>query len=137
MGAAQSSARPAAAEVPTATAPSVAATINEQHATADEPRESNSRKKKNDKASQLTGFHLVQYKCRRKKKAYDACYNKWYGSTITVGRLDDDARENCDDLFEAYQHCILLGMKKDRDRRGLGKANEDSAIGTFEAEVDE
>lgn len=92
--------------------------------------------KTNDKSSQLSGFDLVQYNCRKKKRRYDQCYKKWYGSTFTVGQLDKDAREDCDDLFEAYQHCILMGMKKDRDRRGVGKANEDSAIGTFEAELE-
>ena len=92
--------------------------------------------KTNDKSSQLTGFDLIQYQCRKKKRKYDKCYKKWYGSTFTVGQLDKDAREDCDDLFEAYQNCILMSMKKDRDRRGVGKANEDSAIGTFEAELE-
>ena len=29
-----------------------------------------------------------------------------------------------------------MSMKKDRDRRGVGKANKDSAIGTFEEELE-
>ena len=92
--------------------------------------------KTNDNSSQLTGFDLIQYQCRKKKRKYDRCYKKWYGSTFTVGQLDKDAREDCDDLFEAYQNCILMSMKKDRDRRGVGKANKDSAIGTFEEELE-
>ena len=92
--------------------------------------------KTNDKSSQLTGFDLIQYQCRKKKRKYDRCYTSWYGSTFTVAQLDKDAREGCDDLFEAYQNCILMSMKKDRDRRGVGKANEDSAIGTFEADLE-
>ena len=92
--------------------------------------------KTNDKSSQLTGFDLIQYQCRKKKRKYDRCYKSWYGSTFTVGQLDRDAREDCDDLFEAYQNCMLMSMKKDRDRRGVGKANEDSAIGTFEADLE-
>ena len=92
--------------------------------------------KTNDKSSQLTGFDLIQYQCRKKKRKYDRCYRSWYGSTFTLGQLDKDAREGCDDLFEAYQNCILISMKNDRDRRGVGKANEDSAIGTFEADLE-
>lgn len=117
----------------------VPSTLSSPHNIRNEQRDAKKKKKKkqnDDKASQLTGFDLVQYRCRRKKKKYDVCYRKWYGSTFTVGQLDKDARENCDDLFEAYQNCILMGMKEDRDRRGLGKASEESYIGTFEAELD-
>lgn len=121
-----------------ATKPSkAAAAIADSNNTNDKSRNEERRKQRaNDKSSQLTGFDLVQYNCRKKKRRYDQCYKKWYGSTFTVGQLDKDAREDCDDLFEAYQNCILMGMKQDRDRRGVGKANEDSAIGTFEAELE-
>ena len=118
-----------------ASAPSPSkADANKNDASRNEERRK--QKAANDKSSQLTGFDLVQYNCRKKKRRYDQCYKKWYGSTFTLGQLDKDAREDCDDLFEAYQHCILMGMKKDRDQRGVGKANEDSAIGTFEAELE-
>ena len=120
-----------------ASAPSPSkADANKNDASRNEERRKQKGKAANDKSSQLTGFDLVQYNCRKKKRRYDQCYKKWYGSTFTVGQLDKDAREDCDDLFEAYQHCILMGMKKDRDQRGVGKANEDSAIGTFEAELE-
>jgi hypothetical protein len=121
---------------PVTTSSLVQASNANSNSTNDESRNEERRPKTNDKSSQLTGFDLVQYQCRKKKRRYDQCYKKWYGSTFTVGQLDKDAREDCDDLFEAYQNCILMGMKKDRDRRGVGKANEDSAIGTFEAELE-
>mmetsp|Transcript_17428 Transcript_17428/g.49888 ORF Transcript_17428/g.49888 Transcript_17428/m.49888 type:complete len:149 (-) Transcript_17428:75-521(-) len=109
---------------------------NDDGSRNEERRRREGSKTNNDKSSQLTGFDLIQYQCRKKKRRYDQCYKKWYGSTFTAGQLDKDARDDCDDLFEAYQQCILIGMKKDRDRRGVGKANEDSAIGTFEAELE-
>mmetsp|Transcript_17870 Transcript_17870/g.24772 ORF Transcript_17870/g.24772 Transcript_17870/m.24772 type:complete len:131 (+) Transcript_17870:229-621(+) len=91
------------------------------------------KKKKNKKEQELTGFALVQYKCRRKRRAYDKCYATWYGGNFVTGQNVNNREESCDDLFDEWRECILLGMKKDRDSRGLPPPDKDSMLG----EVDE
>mmetsp|Transcript_16541 Transcript_16541/g.47621 ORF Transcript_16541/g.47621 Transcript_16541/m.47621 type:complete len:143 (-) Transcript_16541:1524-1952(-) len=79
------------------------------------------------------GFERVQRKCRKKKRAYDKCYAEWYGGAFVSAKLENE-REDCDDLFEGYKHCILMGMKQDRDRRGVGASKPGSALAEFEKE---
>mmetsp|Transcript_4935 Transcript_4935/g.7485 ORF Transcript_4935/g.7485 Transcript_4935/m.7485 type:complete len:141 (-) Transcript_4935:237-659(-) len=90
-------------------------------------------KKKNKKEQELTGFALVQYKCRRKRRAYDKCYATWYGGNFVTGQNVNNREESCDDLFDEWRECILVGMKKDRENRGLPPPDKDSMLG----EVDE
>lgn len=97
-------------------------------------------------SSNLSGFPLVQHKCRKKKRLYDRCFNQFYRSAFlgvaspSPQRVDTAAttaitadtsqssksppsfssKEDCDDLFEAYRKCIFLNMQKEREKQGLG-----------------
>lgn len=84
----------------------------------------------------MSGFERVQRKCRKKKREYDACYSEWYGGAFVSGKLEE-TRENCDDLFDAYKRCILMGMQKDREHRGVGAPKPDSALAMFAEEESE
>jgi hypothetical protein len=64
----------------------------------------------------LTGFAAVQHKCRRKKKEYDTCYGELYGGFVSAKETDTSG---CEELFDDWRECVLRGMKKDRDRRGV------------------
>ena len=85
--------------------------------------------------SPLTGFPLVQHKCRKHKRKYDKCYNQWYktsflavgpaGMNKTDGATDKvkkgaPTRDECNDLFEIYRKCIYYKMKEEREKQGLG-----------------
>lgn len=84
--------------------------------------------------NKLTGFALVQHKCRKKKKSYETCYAKWYGSSFAVGKLQSDERGECDDLFDNYRECVLKGMQRDRDRRGLPAPGPESMLSELDDE---
>jgi len=43
----------------------------------------------------------------------------------------------CDELFDAYRECVLFGMKKLREERGLPPPTAESALGDFEEEIGE
>jgi len=98
--------------------------------------EENKKKKKKSHPSHLSGFPLVQYNCRKKKKAYDTCQSLKHSAFVSGKLLRDsssgDAGEiSCEELFEIYKECIYKGMHEDRKKRGLPEPKEDSALGTF------
>ena len=76
------------------------------------------------------GYDLVQYKCRRRKAAYDKCYNEWYRKKFLTAE-DIERDETCDELFDIWKECILRGMLKEREREGLGPPKEGSILGEF------
>ena len=86
--------------------------------------------KKSRRPTNLSGFALVEYNCRKKKALYVRCQGSVHGSFL-AGKEND---EDCDDFFEAYKRCIFLGMQKDREKRGVGPASEGSALAEFEEE---
>ena len=135
MGANQSTPSPPLPAVETPRPPAAGETITNDGTVGNGHDESNinRKKKKNKKEEELTGFALVQYKCRRKRKAYDKCYAKWYGGSFVTGQNVKNREESCDDLFDDWRECILLGMKKDREQRGLPPPAKDSML----SEVDE
>jgi len=126
MGSTQSapdlSSLPLAGELPPAKAQD---TINEGGTT-----KKNRRGKDN---SNLTGFAFVQHKCRRRRRAYDTCYAKWYGGSFVTGENVNNREESCDELFDNWRECVMRGMKKDRDARGLPPPAKDSML----SEVDD
>lgn len=83
----------------------------------------------------LSGFALVEYKCRKKRARYDRCYRQKHSAFIVGSKLidkDGDVDETpCDDLFEAYKDCMYKGMLRDRKQRGLSKAGSESALGDY------
>ena len=68
----------------------------------------------------------VNYVCRKKKRAYDECNDKYY----KAGFLTATSMENpCDDLFETYKTCFLKGMRKEVwDKQGLPPPREGSDL---------
>ena len=86
--------------------------------------------KDSSKKKKRTGFDLVQYKCRRRKAAYDKCYGDWYSKKFLTAE-DINRDESCDDLFEKWRECILRGMLKERERQGLPPPKEGSILGEF------
>lgn len=70
----------------------------------------------NKRKVKRTGFAAVQHKCRRKKAAYDKCYAGLYGGFVSAKETDTS---DCDELFDDWRECVLRGMKKDRERRGV------------------
>lgn len=73
-------------------------------------------KKKRNNKPKLEGFALVQRKCRKKKQTYDKCYAAMFGSFVAAKSMDSSS---CDDDFEEWRLCILRGMKKEREKKGI------------------
>lgn len=96
----------------------------------------NDERSRSSKRTNMTGFQLVQRKCRKKKRAYDKCYAQWYGGAFVSGKLEE-TREDCDDLFDAYKRCIFMGIREDRNRRGVGPPKPGSALAEFAEEESE
>ena len=71
-----------------------------------------------------SGYAKAGRICRKKKRAYDACYTDALSSK----------EEDCSDLFESYRSCFLRVMAKDMEKRGV-KASENSMIGEYKEEV--
>ena len=104
------------------------------------PNEKKENKKKTIPKN-LTGFALVEYKCRKKRIRYDRCYRQKHSAFIVGSKLTDKDGDvddaPCDELFEAYKDCIYKGMLKDRKKRGLPKAGSESALGDYYDDNDE
>mmetsp|Transcript_266 Transcript_266/g.647 ORF Transcript_266/g.647 Transcript_266/m.647 type:complete len:128 (-) Transcript_266:258-641(-) len=84
----------------------------------------------------LTGFALVKRQCRRKEKAYSKCHAAWYGASFVSGK-NIERDEKCDDLFEEYRLCVLRGMKRQREKRGLPPPKEGSMLAELNDDDDE
>ncbi len=85
-------------------------------------------KKKSPK--DLSGPALVEYRCRRKKKAWSVCVGSFY-SRFSSGKVLEDEEADCDDLFEQYRECYLRGMLKERERKGLDPPKEGTLLAEF------
>lgn len=85
----------------------------------------------------LTGYALVERKCRKKKRMYDICYQKKHSAFIMGKKVEDDEEEDCDDLFEAYKDCIFLGMLKDREKRNKPPPRPESALADFKEQLED
>jgi hypothetical protein len=88
--------------------------------------------KQNDKANQLTGVDLVNYKCQKKYKAYTRCVSNYYKSDFLAGK-NLSQEEQCQDVFEAWQTCYVRGMRKEV----WGKRNEPPKEGSMLDELDD
>jgi hypothetical protein len=89
----------------------------------------NTNKKKKPK-KERKGYDLVQYKCRRRKAAYDKCYNEWYGKKFLTAE-DIERDESCDELFDIWKECIMRGMVKEWKSEGLDPPKEGSILGEY------
>lgn len=57
------------------------------------------------------GMPLVNYVCRKKKKAYDKCVATWYSKEFMTGAGSLNQEEICGDKFDAYKRCVLKGIR--------------------------
>ena len=82
----------------------------------------------NNKEASLSGMPLVHYKCRKRKKVYDRCVDRWYTREFLQAKsVDQD--EACGELFENYRTCMLKGIKKEIwDKQGLPPPKEGSPL---------
>ena len=83
-----------------------------------------------NRSKELSGLALVEYKCRKKKKAWSTCVGSFYGR-FSSGKVLEDEEADCDDLFEQYRRCYLKGMLKDRQRKGLDPPQEGTMLAEF------
>ena len=67
---------------------------------------------------------------------YDDCYRKKHSAFI-VGQKIDEEEDDCEDLFEVYKDCILLGMLKDREKRNKPPPAPESALADFKEQMEE
>ena len=59
-----------------------------------------------------TGIFAVNYRCRKKKAAYDKCVSKWYNQRFLQGKSINQ-EEECGELFEIQKQCYLKGIKRE------------------------
>lgn len=78
----------------------------------------------------LSGPALVEYKCRKKKKAWSECVGTFY-SRFSSGKVLEEEEADCDDLFETYRQCYLRGMLKEREKKGLEPPKEGTVLAEF------
>jgi hypothetical protein len=99
----------------------------------------NKPKRKKKTPPNLHGFKLIEYKCRKKRRAYDLCSSTKHKSFVAGRKLEDEDgdEQSCDDLFDIYKECIYKGMMADREKRGLKIPTDESALGGFVEDADE
>lgn len=88
------------------------------------------KKKKKSPPKDLSGVALIEYKCRRKKRAWSECVGTFYGR-FSSGNVLEDEEADCDDLFEKYRECYMKGMLKERQRKGLDSPKEGTVLAEF------
>ncbi len=97
--------------------------------------------KRTSPPSNLKGFQLIEYKCRKKKRAYNVCYQQKHSAFVVLGKENKKEAYNeeldCDELFEMYKECIYKGMLKDRRERGVKEPSEQSALGDYKVYVED
>lgn len=81
----------------------------------------------------LTGPQLVEWKCRRKKKAWSQCVGGFY-SRFSTGKVLEDEEPDCDELFDLYKQCYIRGMLKERERKGLTPPKEGTLLADYAEE---
>jgi len=87
------------------------------------------KQEKRKKKEALSSYDQIEKRCAKKKAAYEKCYNQWWRNSFTAAKLEV-SRDDCDNLFEDYQHCYLKGVKQVQQNRkaSAGTAIESSAL---------
>lgn len=86
--------------------------------------------KKKSPPKDLSGVRLVEYKCRRKKRAWSDCVGTFYGR-FSSGKVLEEEEADCDDLFEKYRECYMKGMLKEREKKGLNPPKDGTMLAEF------
>lgn len=94
-----------------------------------------SQKKSRKPPPNLSGTALVEYKCRKKKKAYTKCVAGWYNNRFLQAKALEQEGD-CDDLFESFRQCYMRGMLKERQKKGLDAPREGTILAEFIDEED-
>mmetsp|Transcript_20164 Transcript_20164/g.25996 ORF Transcript_20164/g.25996 Transcript_20164/m.25996 type:complete len:127 (+) Transcript_20164:211-591(+) len=90
------------------------------------------------KEAGLSGVDLVNYKCRKKEKAYKKCVSNHYKKNLLTSFNEADPEDECGDLFELYRRCYLKGMQIEVwEKNGKTPPVEGSMLAQFSQEVPE
>jgi Uncharacterised protein family (UPF0203) len=97
--------------------------------TAENTNESNISKTDNirPKKQERAGMDAVNFKCRKKKAAYDRCVSEWYNERFLTGKSISQ-EEECGNLFESYRQCYLKGIKREFFDKGKKQPKEGSIL---------
>lgn len=98
-------------------------------------RDSEAKPKTKQPPPNLSGPALVEWKCRKRKRAWNKCVGGWYNDRFLPGKALEDERseQNCDELFERFRHCYMRGMLEEQKKKGL-KIEEGSMLAEFAEE---
>lgn len=78
----------------------------------------------------LSGPALIEYRCRKKKRAFSVCVSSFYENKFLPGeKLEQEG--DCDDLFEKYRECYMNGMLKGRQQKGLAPPKPNTLLAEF------
>jgi len=91
---------------------------------------------KKGKPRPTEGIALVEYICRKKKRAWNRCVGSFYGR-FSSGKVLEDEQVDCDDLFEAYRECYMTQLLKERQRKGLAPPAEGTLLAEFAEEQED
>lgn len=96
------------------------------------PTEERAKPKRNLPPPNLPGPALVEWKCRKRKKAWNACVGGWYNDRFLPGKALEDERseQNCDELFDKFRQCYMRGMLAEQKKKGLN-IEEGSMLAEF------
>jgi hypothetical protein len=90
---------------------SISSTTSQSTSNSKPQIESEEKPKRKEIPNNLSGAALVEYKCRKKKKAWTNCIKSFYESRFLPGEQLEQEGE-CDELFERYRSCYMRGMLK-------------------------
>ena len=116
--------------------PSESLTSNEADNTKDTTTSKRHKSKDDEAGKNLSGFDLVNYKCRRKEKAYKKCVSKYYSNIFLSGQSLDQ-EEACGELFERYRRCYLRGVQKEVWGKDSPPPAKNSVLAIFAEEEEE
>jgi hypothetical protein len=80
--------------------------------------------------NQLAGVALIEYKCRKKKRAWSKCVSDHYEQKFLPG-MSLEPEEDCDTLFDKYRTCYMKGMIHERQRMGAPPPKEGTMLHEF------
>lgn len=93
--------------------PSSSASVGHISANAEEATKSEQTPTGPERGTQhLEGMALVHHRCRKRRRVYQKCVSSWYSEEFLQGKSINQ-EEACDEAFQIYKKCVLLGIKKE------------------------
>jgi hypothetical protein len=96
----------------------------------EESRSSSKARKKLPPPKNLSGATLVEYKCRKRKKAWTRCVSGWYDNRFLEGKAVEPEGD-CDDLFDSFRQCYMRGMLKVHQKKNSDAPSEGTMLAEF------